>query len=156
MNKKLILLSFSALLLGACSTGNNADETPTEEPETSMEETSSMTEDSESMEEDSESAENEDEDMESEEEDHDPVSEDDLKDAKEVSEYSDYEELDKQDVFEPEDYDGHLVTDNQGTRVFIFKKGNEQAYKTIFVKHDNRLKVIDLKKDDLVFNEVLK
>src|SRR5699024_937528 len=99
-------------------------------------------------------ADNQEEDMD--EDDMEPASEEDLEEAEKVADYSQYEELQAQDVFNPTDYEGHLVTDNQGTRVFIFRSGDEQAYKTVFVKHDKRLKVIDLKQDQLVLNEIIK
>ncbi|SFH58379.1 hypothetical protein [Pisciglobus halotolerans] len=51
---------------------------------------------------------------------------------------------------------GYIVTDNPNKRVILFEDGHEKAYKTIFIKNANRLKVIDLQGDGLVLNEKIK
>ncbi|WP_159446046.1 hypothetical protein [Carnobacterium iners] len=53
-------------------------------------------------------------------------------------------------------YESRLLTDNQGTRVMLFSKNNEQLYKTVLVKNNNWLKVIDLKADNLVLDGKIK
>lgn len=66
---------------------------------------------------------------------------------------SNYGELTAQNVFNPEEYESHLLTDNPGTRVFIFLKDGQHTYKTVYVKHGKVLKVIDLANDKLLMNE---
>lgn len=73
--------------------------------------------------------------------------------AETPDDYSSYPELAAQDIFQPSDFTGHLITDNPGTRVFIFKEGETQAYKTVFIKNNQRLKVIDLVNHELLMNE---
>ena len=81
------------------------------------------------------------------------VIDEELEQSESVSEFSSYEELSQQDFFEPENFEAHLVTDNPGNRIFIFRDGNQQAYKTVFIKDTHRLKVIDIANDELLMNE---
>lgn len=54
-------------------------------------------------------------------------------------------------------YHGMIETDNQGTRIILFGiEQNHKEYKSIFVKNDNRLKIIKLDNDGLIYNEILK
>lgn len=147
--KKLLFISMASLVLGAC-----ANDTTTDEDTTSSEVAVSevMSTESSMVEEESSTV-VESEEMEADEADLEEVTDSDLESAEKVSEYAEYEELDAQDIFNPSDYEGHLVTDNQGTRIFLFRDGDNQMYKTIFVKNNNRLKVIDLQADQMVFNE---
>jgi hypothetical protein len=86
-----------------------------------------------------------------------PVSEEDAANAEKVTDISQYEELEyAKDTIDFSGYESRLLTDNQGTRVMFFSEGSEQVYKTVFVKNDNWLKVIDLKADDLLLNEKIK
>lgn len=82
-----------------------------------------------------------------------PASDEEIEQADTVSESLDYEELAYQDVFNPEEYDARLITDNPGTRVFIFRDGEQQVYKTVYIKSDNRLKLIDIANNQLLLNE---
>lgn len=86
-------------------------------------------------------------------EDLQPVSDEELDSADNVVDLTQYEEFSNQDVFVPENYDAYLITDNPGNRVFIFSDDNQQAFKTIFIKNDNRLKVIDLINNELLMND---
>lgn len=54
-------------------------------------------------------------------------------------------------------YKGVVETDNKGTRVILFEdeKGHKE-YKSIFIKHDNRLKIVQFKDDGLLYNEIVK
>ena len=159
--KKIFFISMATLVLGACTNDNTTTDVDTTsssvEVTESMTSESSMVSESSSMASESSSMEG----VESEDMDDADVSDEDLADvpnsdlesAESVSEYAAYEELAAQDVFNPADYDGHLVTDNPGTRIFLFRNGDMQMYKTIFVKNNNRLKVIDLQADQMVYNE---
>ncbi|GAA0320129.1 hypothetical protein [Oceanobacillus sp. FSL W7-1281] len=54
------------------------------------------------------------------------------------------------------EYDISVETDNQGTRVMFYEIDGEKYYKTVFVKNDSRLKIIDLQNDDgLIYNETI-
>ncbi|WP_153730844.1 hypothetical protein [Sporosarcina obsidiansis] len=46
----------------------------------------------------------------------------------------------------------HIETDNPGKRIILFEnESGKKVYKSIFVKHDQYLKVIDLEADQLLF-----
>lgn len=69
-------------------------------------------------------------------------------------------EYEEQEIIEKEiaegKYDVEVETDNKGTRVMFYEIDGEKYYKTIFVKNDNRLKIIDLQNDDgLIYNETI-
>lgn len=54
-------------------------------------------------------------------------------------------------------YKGVVETDNKGTRVILFEdERGHKEYKSIFVKHDNRLKIVQFKDDGLLYNEIVK
>ncbi|ARF13425.1 hypothetical protein [Sporosarcina ureae] len=45
-----------------------------------------------------------------------------------------------------------VEADNQGKRIILFEnKSGKKVYKSIFIKHDNHLKIIDLNGDKLLF-----
>src|SRR5699024_10168097 len=47
-------------------------------------------------------------------------------------------------------------TENKGNRILVFaNEEGEKEYKSIFVKNDQRLKIIDLVDDHLLFNDVI-
>ncbi|HJB24874.1 MAG TPA: hypothetical protein H9946_12110 [Candidatus Jeotgalibaca pullicola] len=147
--KKLSLLFIASFTLAACAAENNSDSSEAvESMETIESEVSSAPESVETSEHSSQESETASEDLEA-------VTEEELANAESVSEYDSYEELVYQDVFNPEQYQGSIVTDNQGKRIFLFSDGQKQIYKTIYIKHDNRLKIIDLQEDDLVYNKII-
>ncbi|WP_339229320.1 PepSY domain-containing protein [Oceanobacillus sp. FSL K6-2867] len=52
-----------------------------------------------------------------------------------------------------EDLTFHLVTDNSGNRIMFLVDGDgNKHFKTIFLKHDNLLKIIDMNGDGQVYN----
>ncbi|WP_445478497.1 hypothetical protein ACULLL_20225 [Lysinibacillus irui] len=54
-------------------------------------------------------------------------------------------------------FQGVVETDNKGNRIIIFEDENGSAeYKSIFIKHDNRLKIVKLKDDGLLYNGIIK
>ncbi|WP_152656032.1 hypothetical protein [Oceanobacillus sp. CFH 90083] len=54
------------------------------------------------------------------------------------------------------EYDIVVETDNQGTRVMFYEIDGEKYYKTIFVKNDKRLKIIDIKNNNgQIYNEII-
>ena len=54
-------------------------------------------------------------------------------------------------------YQGIVETDNKGNRIILFEdaKGRSE-YKSIFIKHDNRLKIIQFDDDSLLYNGIIK
>lgn len=158
MNKKAMIFFATAFVLGGCSTQT------TEEPDLEMESLDPAVQSSEEV--IIESASSESMAVESsavtesttqDEEDRAPVSEEDAANAETVTDISQYEELEyAKDTIDFSGYESRLLTDNPGTRVMLFSEGSEQVYKTVFVKNDNWLKVIDLKADDLLLNEKIK
>ncbi|MFL2101107.1 hypothetical protein [Desemzia sp. FAM 23991] len=87
------------------------------------------------------------------EEDLAPVPEEELDSADSIQS-PDYPELTViQEKIDLETVESYLMTDNQGTRVMIFVEDGEQAYKSIYIKSDNRLKLVNLKSDELMIDE---
>ena len=166
---KLLIASSLSLVLAACGNTDSGDEDLT--PDTDQTEDTESTEDTDTAEETededtTESDENEsdtDADTDSDEASDEDVSDEDmasaddeeLESAEKVSDHEEYEELSAQDFFNPDDYTSHLVVDNPGKRIFVFEDNGQQAYKTIYIKKANRLKIIDLKNDDLLMNEII-
>lgn len=153
MNKKVMVFFAAAFILGGCST-KTTDEPVVESSDSAAQSSKEvMTESasSESMAVESsavtESASEEDKDMA-------PVSEEEAASAEMVTDISQYEELEY--TIDLSGYESRMLTDNQGTRVMLFSKDNEQVYKTVYVKNNNWLKVIDLKGDNLLLNEKIK
>ena len=61
------------------------------------------------------------------------------------------------DVAEVDGMKGIVETDNPGTRVILFEDENgKKTVKSVFVKKENRLKVISLDDDGLLYNDILK
>lgn len=137
-NKKMIVLFLAALTLAGCTDESDPGETEALDP---IEEEAAVEE------EPNESSVTEDELA--------PVTDEEKSQGQSLDTIDDYEEFKSQDVFEPTDYDAHLVTDNTNTRVILFSEGEEQVYKSVFIKRDNRLKIIDLQKDQLIINSPL-
>lgn len=142
---KLFLATSMALVLAACGDTQTDGEDLTTGNEQTEESTSDEMTSTDSVETDEEVSED----------DMAAASEEELDNTEVVSDHENYEELPAQDYFNPADFTSHLLTDNPGTRVFIFEDGSEQAYKTVFVKRANRLKVIDLIHDELLTNEII-
>lgn len=58
------------------------------------------------------------------------------------------------EIMENKEYLMQVETDNQNKRILFFENDNgEKLFKSIYIKHDQRLKVIDLAKDQMVYNE---
>ena len=54
-------------------------------------------------------------------------------------------------------YTAKVETDNEGTRIIFFENSEgHKEYKSAFVKNENRLKIIKLDDDGLIFNELIK
>ncbi|MGB3160478.1 MAG: hypothetical protein WBA84_04435 [Carnobacterium sp.] len=156
MYKRIMVFFAAAFVLGGCST-QTTDESVVESSDSvaqSSEEVRTESVSSESMAVESSTA----TEM-SDEEDDDlaQISEEEVAKAEIVTDISQYEELVyAKDTIDLSVYESRLVTDNQGTRVMLFSKDNEQVYKTVYVKNNNWLKVIDLKGDKLLLNEKIK
>lgn len=87
------------------------------------------------------------------EEDFESVPEEELNDA-EVIEQSDYPEFNAlEEEIALETLESYLITDNPGTRVVVFVENGEQVYKSIYIKPENRLKLVDLKANELMIDE---
>lgn len=159
MGKKLLAFFATAFVLTGCSSNEaeapengSAEQTSQSSQEVAQESTASESSMAESSAVES-SASAEDADKEDS-EDMAPVSEEAAANAEEATDLSQYEELtyakDKVDLSK---YESRILNDNQGKRVMLFSDGNQQVYKTVYVKHKQWLKVIDLQANDVVINE---
>lgn len=60
------------------------------------------------------------------------------------------------DTIDLSKYSSIVESDNKGSRVIIFKDENEKkVYKSVYTKNNQRLKIIQLTDDQLLFNEVI-
>lgn len=86
----------------------------------------------------------------------DGVSKEELDSAEVIEELADYPETETiQETIDLTDLTGYVISDNPGTRILIFTHEDNQVYKSIFVKDENHLKVIDLEQNDLVIDETV-
>ena len=72
-----------------------------------------------------------------------------------LEKFDEYETIAKE--IDLDHYTGNVQTDNKGTRIIIF--ANEQGkneYKSIYVKRQKRLKIVEFHSDHLLFNGVIK
>lgn len=139
MNKrKLIVLFLAASTLAACTSDDGVGETETLDP--IEEEAGVEDEPGESVVSDGEL---------------DSATDEELEQAVIIEDINQYEEFSEQDAFDPSAYDAYLITDNGATRVIIFREGNTQVFKSIYIEDDNRLKIIDLQNNELLLNSPL-
>ncbi|MFO8068464.1 MAG: hypothetical protein R6U02_00470 [Alkalibacterium sp.] len=139
MNKKnLVILFLATTTLAACTSDDEVGETETLDP--IEEEAAIEDEPGEAVVTDEELA---------------PISEEELEQAEAIDDLDQYAEFAEQDVFDPTGYDAYLITDNGTTRVILFQDGDEQVFKSIYIEEDNRLKIIDLRNNELLLNSPL-
>lgn len=66
--------------------------------------------------------------------------------------HSELDEFDEGEIIqsqiEVESLSMTIETDNDNKRVILFKDGNQAQYKTVYVKHDKHLKIINIKEDE--------
>lgn len=86
----------------------------------------------------------------------DGTSDEELDSAEVIEELTDYPEtVTIQETINLTNLTGYVISDNPGTRILIFTNEGKQVYKSIFVKDEERLKVIDLEQNDLVIDETV-
>lgn len=136
--KKLLTILFSISIivgLAACSNDDTAEDTTSEDNETpeveEQEEQATDVESDEIMDEDTE---------------------------EQNPEMDDYEEASK--IEEKVDLDGlevEVETDNDNNRVLLFLDEGKEVYKTIYIKRDHRLKIIDIiDNEGQIYNDTIK
>lgn len=136
--KKLLTILFSISIivgLAACSNDDTAEDTNSEDNETpeveEQEEQATDVESDEIMDEDTE---------------------------EQNPEMDDYEEASK--IEEKVDLDGlevEVETDNDNNRVLLFLDEGKEVYKTIYIKRDHRLKIIDIiDNEGQIYNDTIK
>lgn len=81
-----------------------------------------------------------------------PVSEEELEGAESIDDVDTYEEFAEQDSFDPEGLDAYLVTDDTSERVIVFTENGEQVFKSMFMKDENRLLIINLIDQEVLQN----
>ncbi|MUV37905.1 hypothetical protein JNUCC1_01711 [Lentibacillus sp. JNUCC-1] len=88
------------------------------------------------------------------------TNEDNAGNAEETGEQSEVAQMEEYSTIESEvDVDGltsEVVEDNPNKRVILFKDGDREAYKSIFIKNEKRLKIIGIEDDEgQVYNEII-
>jgi len=153
----------STMLLAGCtqqtSTENNEDNevTATSETAESTEQRTTETEQSSSISSEATEASTEEREEVSTEEESDETSTEDSQNSEAENDVADFEEGDAlQDTIDLEGLTMETATDNPNKRVLLFSNDEGQKeYKSVFIKQKNRLKIIDIKNDDLLLNEEL-
>ncbi|HIS29449.1 MAG TPA: hypothetical protein IAA78_08290 [Candidatus Avamphibacillus intestinigallinarum] len=169
---KKLLIAFVLILsvtLAACgnsddkdtsnSENNDQDTTATEEQDNQdsveKKEEKNADEDKAADKEDDSKADKEEDNSKSEKSD-DKKSDDNSKEKSDLAQYDEYDVLNSK-IKDIDSYPARVETDNPNTRVILFGEDNGQKdYKSIFVKRENRLKIIDLKKDNQIYNDIIK
>src|SRR5699024_3486024 len=75
-------------------------------------------------------------------------------------EKSKIEEFKESEVIEKEidvsDLNVEIETDNDNNRVILFKENNKPVYKTVYIKRDQRLKIIDIENNEgQIYNKII-
>lgn len=135
--KKLLLVSALAFLLAGCSSNEPAHKSDTQDQSTgSLEENSINIPPDDHIEAEKQASENE-------------------VDNSGLSTYEEYSTV--AEVADIDDLIGIVETDNSGTRVLLFKdESGKKTIKSVYVKKENRLKVISLDENGLLYNDILK
>ena len=68
---------------------------------------------------------------------------------------NEYEEISKiSEKINLQDYNMNVESDNKGTRIILFERNGKKIYKSVFVKEEKHLKLIDLESGEkLLINE---
>ncbi|VDG97119.1 Uncharacterised protein [Lysinibacillus sphaericus] len=135
--KKLLLVGALSIMLAGCTSNE-----PAQEPDAPDENTNSLEENSvNTAPEDNNAAEEQ-------------ASETDAKNS-ELTTYEEYSKI--AEVADVNDFKGIVESDNPGTRVILFEdESGKKKVKSVYVKKENRLKVISLDDDGLLYNDILK
>lgn len=84
------------------------------------------------------------------------VSKEELNEAEVIDDLTEYPETTAiQETIELTELTGYIVSDNPGTRILIFTNEGKQVYKSIFVKDEKQLKVIDLEQNEVLIDETV-
>ena len=84
------------------------------------------------------------------------VSKEELNEAEVIDDLTEYPETTAiQETIELTELTGYIVSDNPGTRILIFTNEGKQVYKSIFVKDEMQLKVIDLEQNEVLIDETV-
>ncbi|MEK3889377.1 lipoprotein [Bacillus sp. FSL K6-3431] len=73
---------------------------------------------------------------------------------KELSSLEEYEVISEK--IDLDAYQAVIEKDNNGNRIILFAdKNGHKVYKSIYIKRDNRLKIISLDDDGMIYNEMI-
>ena len=153
MKRLLILLAAVGIMFGLVACGSNDEDTTDND---TTEENTETTEENDVDEEPSSEKEDEPEDTEKadEPEKSTPEDDNDEDDGSEISEFKESSVI--EDEIDVSDLNANIETDNNNKRVILFKDGDKAVYKTIFIKNDDRLKIIDIGNDEgQIYNETI-
>lgn len=157
--KKALLILLVTIVLAACGNDNSdssePSEVPANEPSQSEEAGTDEEDQSEGTEEDQLEDTDEDTSEDIDEDTSEGIDEDTSEDIDESSgtDNSAIEDFDEYNIvaehIDLDEYTGIVKTDNKGNRVILYEDADgEKEYKSVFVKNDNRLKVISFDDDE--------
>lgn len=88
--------------------------------------------------------------------DHQPATEEQLAEAEKPQSPEEFLEMSRvKEEIDVSAYDMQIITDNPGTRVIVYMEGDEQIYKSIYIKRNALFKLIDLQASEPVVLEEL-
>lgn len=84
------------------------------------------------------------------------VSKEELNEAEVIDDLTEYPETTAiQETIDLTELTGYVISDNPGTRILIFTNEEKQVYKSILVKDEKQLKVIDLEQNEVLIDETV-
>lgn len=84
------------------------------------------------------------------------VSKEELNEAEVIDDLTEYPETTAiQETIDLTELTGYVISDNPGTRILIFTNEEKQVYKSILVKDEKQLKVIDLEQNEVLIDETM-
>ena len=163
MRKIITILITIGVIFGLAACGTNNDTNSADSNE--IEDNEEVTKDEENKKEvDSEETENKESDQSNDGNNINSSNENENSDSETESnteeENSEVREFEESEVIEEEvDVSGlnvDIETDNDNNRVILFKENNKPVYKTVYIKRDQRLKIIDIKNNEgQIYNEII-
>lgn len=146
MKRILTLMVTVGIIFGLVACGGNDEEDSVEPNET---EENTATEEIDEEEAPSEDTEEEDKDAE------ESNSETETEGNSEIADYEESTVIEEE--IDVSNLDVEVETDNENNRVILFKDDDKAFYKTVYIKHDQRLKIIDIiDNEGQIYNEIIK
>lgn len=154
-----ILITIGVMFgLAACGTNNDTNSAESNEVEDNLEvaedEENTKEVDSEEIEHEESEQSNDRNNINSNNENSDSETENNTEENSKIGEFEELEVIEEE--VDISDLNIEIETDNDNNRVILFKENNQPVYKTVYIKRDQRLKIIDIKYNEgQIYNEII-